>query len=150
MTTVKNPQSPIEMTAIRSPDALRLAEFLSIAVRVEPELLRRARLRLHPGVDAGVEADLWFSPLVQAESPLGLVFFPAVVNLLRNRLATQKSLLAKSWELISAVHRDAPQVIRDEEEITYLSLAFGQAALDKIERSEERRVGKECRSRWSP
>ena len=23
-------------------------------------------------------------------------------------------------------------------------------ALDKIERSEERRVGKECRSRWSP
>ena len=133
MTTLKNPQSPIEMTAIRSPDALRLAEFLSIAVRVEPELLRRARLRLHPGVDAGVEADLWFSPLVQAESPLGLVFFPAVVNLLRNRLATQKSLLAKSWELISAVHRDAPQVIRDEEEITYLSLAFGQAALDKIE-----------------
>ena len=28
--------------------------------------------------------------------------------------------------------------------------AATQAEVDKAERSEERRVGKECRSRWSP
>src|SRR3989449_7861553 len=27
---------------------------------------------------------------------------------------------------------------------------FGQIAFNSIDRSEERRVGKECRSRWSP
>ena len=30
------------------------------------------------------------------------------------------------------------------------SLGFGPAVAAKAERSEERRVGKECRSRWSP
>src|SRR2546427_157886 len=31
-----------------------------------------------------------------------------------------------------------------------LAVVLGDAALDRVARSEERRVGKECRSRWSP
>ena len=30
------------------------------------------------------------------------------------------------------------------------SLALTETGMDLLERSEERRVGKECRSRWSP
>ena len=56
-----------------SPAAVRLARAVSLAVRVEPELLRRARLALVPGADAGTEADLWFSPLVVGANPLVLV-----------------------------------------------------------------------------
>src|SRR2546426_12834131 len=32
----------------------------------------------------------------------------------------------------------------------YFSREYGLPCVDYIERSEERRVGKECRSRWSP
>src|SRR2546427_9304507 len=38
--------------------------------------------------------------------------------------------------------------LRDEQPANDLPLALGIA--DAMERSEERRVGKECRSRWSP
>ena len=39
---------------------------------------------------------------------------------------------------------DAKQELRDDFE------ALELADIKKLERSEERRVGKECRSRWSP
>src|SRR5690349_2438907 len=32
----------------------------------------------------------------------------------------------------------------------HILIAFGEMQLAKLQRSEERRVGKECRSRWSP
>ena len=38
-----------------------------------------------------------------------------------------------------------------EEDITTIDMDFEtRAETEKAERSEERRVGKECRSRWSP
>ena len=49
--------------------ALKLAEAVSFAVRVEPFLLRRARLELLPDVDSGAEGDVWLSPLVQVRVP---------------------------------------------------------------------------------
>ena len=45
---------------------------------------------------------------------------------------------AAAWEGISALASD-PNVV-----------AVGETGLDHFRRSEERRVGKECRSRWSP
>ncbi|HKQ89198.1 MAG TPA: hypothetical protein VJZ77_00845, partial [Blastocatellia bacterium] len=69
----------IELLQKTSPDAVQLALLVSLAARVEPELLRAMRLRHLPKVDAGAEADLWFSPLVQASSPLGIVLRPDVL-----------------------------------------------------------------------
>src|SRR5262245_14691442 len=45
-----------------------LARYLSLAAWIEPALLRKARLTFLPRSDAGLEADLWFSPLVQSRS----------------------------------------------------------------------------------
>lgn len=115
--------------ALDYPDALRLAEVVSLAVRVEPELLRAARLRLLPGVDAGAEADLWFSPLVQSRSPAGIVFHAAVTHLLRGRLAENDGgggrgeSLSAAWEVVEAAHRHISPAILLEERLAWLALS---------------------------
>ncbi|MDQ1281228.1 MAG: leucine-rich repeat protein [Thermoproteota archaeon] len=53
-----DPQKLINKFGKTHQNALRLAEVVSIAVRVEPELLRLARLTLVPEANAGDEADL--------------------------------------------------------------------------------------------
>ena len=45
------------------PEVVQLAMYLSPAARIEPALLRMARLEFLPASDAGLESDLWFSPL---------------------------------------------------------------------------------------
>ena len=42
------------------------------------------------------------------------------------------------------------QAVQQEEEIPLPDSLRGEALLHLLDRSEERRVGKECRSRWSP
>ena len=39
---------------------------------------------------------------------------------------------------------------KDELEWLFMELYHNREGLEVLERSEERRVGKECRSRWSP
>ena len=113
----------IESVSRDYPDAVRLARVVSLAARVEPELLRSARLTLLPEVDAGVEADLWFSPLVQADNPLALMLVPEVEDRLRRQLAQNQQLLNDAWNVLKRVHRDSPPAIRLEEEVTCLLLS---------------------------
>jgi hypothetical protein len=117
----------------RSPGAVQLAEAVSLAVRVDPELLRMARLRLLPDVDAGAEADLWFSPLVLADNPLALVLLPEAVLLLRQSLFSG-GLLDRAWEILKEAHKDAPPAIRLEEEIVYEALRKAQGFEVRINR----------------
>jgi len=116
-----------------SPDAVSLAQVVSLAARIEPELLRQARIKLLPQVDAGAEADLWFSPLVQSASPVALVLLPEVAALLRLRLS-QSGLLQRSWELLRRVHEHAPAAIKLEEEVTWRALSGDAGAGVWIER----------------
>ena len=46
--------------------------------------------------------------------------------------------------------KDALSVFEDEHQHALRELADLEEAVDELRRSEERRVGKECRSRWSP
>jgi len=123
----------IAKTEKRFRDAVRLARVVSIASRIEPELVRQARLQLLPAVDAGAEADLWFSPLVQASTPIALTLFPAVADLLRRELAKTPDVLRSAWELLKVAHRDAPAAIRLEERVTWETLSGGPAALQRVE-----------------
>ena len=50
----------------RWPDLVPLARLLSLATRVEPLLLRNARLHFLPGSATEIESLLWFSPLIGA------------------------------------------------------------------------------------
>jgi len=56
-----------------------------------------------------------------------------------------------------AIGREAPSIIlpageehKNLQTVSHLWKTFLENGLDRKSRSEERRVGKECRSRWSP
>lgn len=104
-------------------EAYRLALAASLAARIEPELVRALRLDLFLEKDAGAEADLWFSPLVQSQTPLALEFEPEVLELLRQDLAREQELLQSAWRVLKEFHGDAPFALQLEEELTYLGLS---------------------------
>ena len=70
----------------RWPAIIPLAELLSLATRIEPRLLRNARLHFIPGSATEIESLLWFSPLVGARSSDEIVLHPGAARLLANRL----------------------------------------------------------------
>src|SRR5581483_32442 len=104
----------------RSPQVAELAETVSLAVRVEPELLRRARLELVPEADASAEADLWFSPIVDVQSKTAFMLIPDAADLLRQRLAANRDRLDRAWQVTREVHENAPPALALEEEVGYL------------------------------
>jgi 5-methylthioadenosine/S-adenosylhomocysteine deaminase len=128
-------RSPVERLAAERPGAIRLARVVSLAARVEPELLRSARVRLLPDLDAGAEADLWFSSLVQSRTPLAIVLRPEVLDELREQLSTEPELLRGAWAVLDEAHRDASAVVRLEERVTFLALTDepgSQTSIDEL------------------
>ena len=53
-------------------------------------------------------------------------------------------------EQLSEVQQAISDILFGAEEASYNGQRVKKADLAILERSEERRVGKECRSRWSP
>ena len=116
--------SPGESELLRLPPTLlRLAERSSIAVRVEPALLRALRLGLRPRVGVAAEADLWFSPLTGGRSRTGFTFRTEIRHALQARLAADAGALAHAWRVTRSVHVDAPALMRFEEELVWLALS---------------------------
>jgi tetratricopeptide (TPR) repeat protein len=110
--------------------ARRLAAALSVATRIEPELLRSMRLTAFPDLDAGDESDLWFSEWVESRGPGGIVMLPQVLPVLRaglrQMLRTDPSPanpVARVWEVISQAHRDISPALFLEEHVTWLAVA---------------------------
>ena len=108
---------------VESPDTLRLAERVSIAVRVEPALLRAVRLRLCPTLPAAAEADLWFSGLIEARNRSGFTMLPWVRVALQQRLAANRRDLDSAWQITRAGHARTPRLMRIEEELVWLALS---------------------------
>ncbi|MEU2077313.1 alpha-glucosidase C-terminal domain-containing protein [Streptomyces sp. NPDC013489] len=105
------------------PDLVRLAECLCLTAGIERAFLRRARLRFLPRTTAGLEAELWFSPLVEAAGDHMLLLDPAWSEALRRRLANGPHEHAIAvWEFTSEAHREAPPVIRWFEELLWAGL----------------------------
>lgn len=126
----------IEELSKRSQGAVDLAKVVSLAVLVEPQLLRRARIKLLPDVDvdAGAEADLWLSPLVQTRSPRGITLLPRVAEQLRRTLTEDPILFEKAWKLTAEAHKSSPPTVQLEEQINRLSVKLDGQSLDEIER----------------
>ncbi len=60
--------------------------LLSIAARIEPELMRAVRLRVAPGLDVGAEVDLWFGDLVEHRGFGYIVLNTHIIDELRAEL----------------------------------------------------------------
>jgi hypothetical protein len=116
------------------PEAARLAELVCLATRIEAGLLREARLHLAPGLDAGAESDLWFSPLVESWSARAFVLSPAAASLLQTQLLEDKARAQRAWALIKQFHSRVPPIIALGERVTWLALSRGTEALPEIER----------------
>src|SRR5690242_2619391 len=97
----------IEELSKSSPGAVALAKVVSLAVLIEPQLLRRARIKLLPDVDAGAEADLWLSTLVQTRSPRGITLMPRAAEQLRRTLSEDSILFDKAWKLTAEAHKSS-------------------------------------------
>lgn len=113
------------------PNSFTLALWSSLAARIEPELLRGLRLVFLPRSDAGSEADLWFSPLVQSYTTAEISFYPAVIAELHSRLEKLRLKGSENFDanletanmVIKGTHQLAPSWIKMEEKITYLSFS---------------------------
>lgn len=127
------PPLPEDMrTGAPSACAIELATLLCVAVRVEPQLIRAARLDLAPRLNVGAETDLWFSAWVATRSVDCIVLRPGVRAVLQDRLALR--LAADSagtdpargaWELIERAHARSSPALLLEEHLAWLAAQPG-------------------------
>lgn len=114
----------------------RLAVALSVAVRIEPELIRAVRLTLFPRFDVSAEADLWFSPLVQSRGPHGIVFDRDASARLRATLASWLRTappgdpVHRLGDVISSVHKRLSPALALEERVTWLAITGRDDGID--------------------
>src|SRR5882724_4807100 len=77
----------------------------------------------------------------------------AKLNIAEPDLHNRRELLLNLWnifEQLQCIHRLHVQNVADRMALEAHCKCFGVVAPPPAHRSEERRVGKECRSRWSP
>jgi WD40 repeat protein len=110
-----------------APELVDLAAAVSIA-HVDPALLRIARRSLHPGLTHEAEAAVFHSPLAESRGHHGFMLREEHLPELRLRLVEDGRLDA-ARAVVCAVHADAPQLVRLEEELTYALLVGGEPAV---------------------
>ncbi len=114
----------------------KLATALSVAVRIEPELIRAVRLAIFPRFDVSAEADLWFSPLVRSRGPHGLVFDHDAVARLRTGLASwlrsapPTDPVHRLGDVIASVHKRLSPALALEERVTWLAVTGRDDGID--------------------
>lgn len=132
-TALRIARQRVERLAGTEPDVVSLAEALSLAVVVDPALIRAARLRFTPRRGPDLEADLWHSALVASSNHAGLVIDDDVAEYLRWRLAEHPDHYEGARRLIARAHDGEggggpgwlPDTLRLEEELRFLALVPG-------------------------
>ncbi|GAA3866778.1 hypothetical protein GCM10023084_20010 [Streptomyces lacrimifluminis] len=118
------------------PAVVRLARSLCLAAQAEPYFLRSARLRFAPDSSAGLEARLYFSPLVEAADSRALVLYPEVSAELRRELYHQDpDLLGSVRDFTLTAHRCAPPLVRGFEELLWSATIGPPPAEAEVERT---------------
>ncbi len=118
----------------RSPHALELAMYAALASQIEPELVRALRLEFVPDADAGCEADVWFSALVQSAEPAGIVFSAEAVSELRAAFLQEYAPnLKNAFKVIERIHANGPSALKVEEKLTYYALSDEADKQQKIQ-----------------
>lgn len=118
-----------------------LAVLLSVASRIEPELIRAVRIRVAPLLDVSAEADLWFGNFVERRG-YGYVslrgdLLPSLRAELADRLAGSPSgaPVHRLWSVIERLHKDRSPALFTEEWATWLAIRDGAGSGLAIERA---------------
>lgn len=123
-----------ELPPTPPPGALELATSLSVATRIEPELIRAVRLGLHPHLDVGAEADLWFCHWVSVRTHDAIALMPQCLPYLRARLARSLETdprMSGVFEIISEYHHGLSPALVLEEQITWHTVIGEQERADQ-------------------
>lgn len=112
----------LRAVAERRPALPLLAQVLCLAPHAAPAFVRRARIEFVPNSTASLEADLWFSPLVESADANAVVLAPDVAAVLRNRLALDPERWARVLRLTEHMQERAPELVR-----RYTRLAAAEA-----------------------
>ncbi|WP_372367691.1 formylglycine-generating enzyme family protein [Candidatus Uabimicrobium sp. HlEnr_7] len=121
-TSTANPHNGVDL----------LLSLLSPAVRIEPSLLRAARLLLHKYTDSGVEAQVWNHPHVE-QNPLAFSYKESHFDTYRKNFACEGELVPEIQKIIEEYrmpvikiikehHAYLPEGVRQEEEWLYEDL----------------------------
>lgn len=116
----------------------KLATALSVAVRVEPELIRAVRLELFPRLGVETESELWFSKLARSQGPSGLVFDTGERHRLQARLERwlrqqrerPEAPVHSLWRIVRHVHADLSPALLLEEQVTWLAVCGRHDEID--------------------
>ncbi|GCD97589.1 hypothetical protein [Embleya hyalina] len=102
----------LRTVAERRPALPLLAQAMCLAPYATPAFVRRARIEFAPNSTASLEADLWFSPLVESADPNALVLAPDVATVLRRRLALDPGRWARVLRLTERMQERSPELVR--------------------------------------
>jgi isoamylase len=133
------------------PGARQLAALAALTVRLQPELLRALRLRCLPRLDAGAEADLWWSDIMSGRGTRGASISSSILRLLRDELRAwyqrDPDLVSRARSLVQHYHAGESPTVVLEESIAWAAIRDDQdtieAELSRVLRSliSENRTG---------
>ncbi|HRD93044.1 MAG TPA: SUMF1/EgtB/PvdO family nonheme iron enzyme [Accumulibacter sp.] len=115
----------------RWPEIVPLARLLSLAMRIEPLLLRNARLHFLPGSATEIESLLWFSPLIGARSSSEVILHAGVARLLADELRAEQPLFNEVRSFIARHSRHWSPEDRLEQDLRLEALLDHQLAVQQ-------------------
>ncbi|MFH8802019.1 FxSxx-COOH system tetratricopeptide repeat protein [Streptomyces sp. NPDC017936] len=137
-----------------------LAVLLSIAARIEPELMRAVRLRAARGLDVAAEVDLWFGDLVEHRGFGFVVLDTGLLAELRAELgrrlqgAAEDDPIHHLWPTFQEVRAGQSPAMIAQETATWQAVSGGRGADQRIEESLQPALralieeGREGVARW--
>jgi tetratricopeptide (TPR) repeat protein len=137
-----------------------LAVLLSVAARIEPELMRAVRLRAARGLDVAAEVDLWFGDLVEHRGFGYIVLNPQELTELRAELARRVQQAADDdpihnlWPTFQEVRAGQSPAMIAQETATWQAVSGGREADQRIDESLQPALralveeGREGIARW--
>ncbi|MFD6725822.1 hypothetical protein [Streptomyces sp. NPDC060131] len=120
------------------PQVRRLALVLSFATRIEPELIRAARIRVRPDLHVGTESALWFGSWSHRSSAEYMVMRPSLLEPLRELLcaelqaSSEGDAVRQAGEIVFRLHHGLSPVLALEERVTWAAV-LADAGLDTAE-----------------
>ena len=119
-----------------APETLPLARVLALASRIEPLLLRNARVRFASPADTELESLLWFSPLMRVRARDGLRLHEGIARSLAEELLAQDPpRFAAAWQFVLDHTAHWSAVERILQELRHCAL-IGDAARERALRRE--------------
>ncbi len=115
----------------RWPEIVPLARLLPLATRIEPLLLRNARLHFLPGSTTEIESLLWFSPLIGARSTSEVILHAGVARLLADELRAEQPLFEEVRSFIARHSRHWSPEDRLEQDLRLEALLDHQRAVQQ-------------------